>query len=97
MGPLRALQHQVGGAHYDEQIGDGEMRETEKQNGPCTVGRGRREKMKTVQSRLMLEACLPPEAKVKAVRSKLRGVVCLPPGAMVMSGPDYCQVPCLGV
>lgn len=58
-----------------------------KQNGLCTMERDRKEEMKMVRGRLMLEVCMPPEAMVKAVRSRLMLEICLPPGTVVMSGP----------
>lgn len=72
------------------------MGEKEKLNGLCTMERGRKEEMKRVRSGLMLEACLPPKAMVKLLRIRLNGEVCSSPRVMVMSGPGWCQGPCLG-
>lgn len=52
------------------------MGEKEKQNGTCAVEKGRKESIKMVRSRMMLEPLFQPSNMV-AMRSKLMGEVCL--------------------
>lgn len=62
-----------GGPYYNKEICGEETGEKEKENGPCSLERCRKKKMKTVTSGQMLEACLMPATLVKAVRSRHQG------------------------
>lgn len=83
----RVLKALVAGRHtwtpLRKQIYDMEIGDKEKQNGLWAVEWDRKEEMKVVMSRLILEACLLPGVMVKTVRRRVMGEVWLLPGVMV--------------